>query len=401
LCYLSVPKESRPVWPPTREDLQRLYVEQKLSAMKIAKVYGLCYASEKTAESTVLYHLRMNGIARRDPAAHVRKVTDAMVDEWVARYEKGESLKQIAGDVVEAATVFNRLHKRGVQLRDKVEAQIKAVTIHERRPFTGSMAEKLYLCGLAAGDFGVVRHGRSVRARLGTTHPAMSTLFKMLLGRFGPVYEYPKLDHLSGYEWSLDCDLDETFEFLFAAKRAPLSLLADETSFLAFLAGFFDAEGSIYYHAKNERGSFELSIANKDFALLQGIGIWLDKLGIVHVLRSVSVDRERAIESGIANPNERMWRIVIWRFTDVQRLLSRMELKHPEKMAKAEIALRLPYRASRTVRKTVLEEWNSLCNKLDLECREYIEQARLEYEKKSRNRDNNLKPALFSDSSVK
>ena len=37
-------------WPPTKEDLQRLYIEKMLSAAKIAKVYGLEYASQKTAE---------------------------------------------------------------------------------------------------------------------------------------------------------------------------------------------------------------------------------------------------------------------------------------------------------------------------------------------------------------
>jgi len=55
-------------------DLERLYLQQKLSASKIAIVYGLKYARAKTAESTLLYQLRRNGIARRDPAAHISKV---------------------------------------------------------------------------------------------------------------------------------------------------------------------------------------------------------------------------------------------------------------------------------------------------------------------------------------
>ncbi len=81
--------------------------------MKIAKAYGLRYASDKTAESTILYHLKKNGIARREPAAHSRKATPYIVDEWVARYQKGESLKQIAGDAVDSVTVYNHLRKRG------------------------------------------------------------------------------------------------------------------------------------------------------------------------------------------------------------------------------------------------------------------------------------------------
>ena len=92
---------ARLAWPPLAEDLKRLYLEQKLSASKIATAYGLKYASAKTAESTILYHLKKNGISRRDPAAHIRKVTETMVDEWIVRYQKGESLKQIAGDAVD------------------------------------------------------------------------------------------------------------------------------------------------------------------------------------------------------------------------------------------------------------------------------------------------------------
>src|SRR6266480_7477217 len=124
----------RLVWPPLKGDLERLYLQQKLSASKIATLYGLNYASAKTAESTVLYHLKRNGITRRDPAAHVRKITETMVDEWVVRYQIGESLKQIAGDAVSPVTVFNHLHGRGLKLRDKVEAQIEAVTRFQKTP---------------------------------------------------------------------------------------------------------------------------------------------------------------------------------------------------------------------------------------------------------------------------
>ena len=71
-------------WPPKREDLERLYSGEKLSAAKIAEAYGLKYRSPKVAESTILYHLKKNGIQRRDRAEHIRKVTEEMVDGWVA-----------------------------------------------------------------------------------------------------------------------------------------------------------------------------------------------------------------------------------------------------------------------------------------------------------------------------
>lgn len=84
-------------WPPKKEDLERMYLVERMSAAKIAQAYGLKYKSPKVAESTVLYQLRRNGIARRDRAEHIRKVTAEMADSWVTRYEAGESLKRSQG----------------------------------------------------------------------------------------------------------------------------------------------------------------------------------------------------------------------------------------------------------------------------------------------------------------
>jgi len=166
---LSDSQDGHLVWPPTKQDLQRLYIDQKLSAGRIAKAYGVKYKNEKVAESTVLYQLKKNGIIRRDRADHVRKFTEAIVDEWVRRYKAGESLKQIAGNEISPVSIFLHLRKRGIQLRDKVEAQIAAVTKYERKPFHGDSAEKAYLMGLRYGDLDVVRHGRAIRVRVSTT----------------------------------------------------------------------------------------------------------------------------------------------------------------------------------------------------------------------------------------
>lgn len=179
-------------WPPKGEDLRRLYLDENLSAAKIAERYGLKYANPRTAESTVLYHLKRNGITRRDKAEHARRVTEEMADEWARRYEAGESLKQIAGSEVSPVTVFLHLKKRGVQLRDKVEAQIKAVTKHSRTAFCGDSIEKAYLLGFARGDLWVTTHGRAVRVKGGSTHQAFIELFRQLFGTYGAVYVYPR-----------------------------------------------------------------------------------------------------------------------------------------------------------------------------------------------------------------
>jgi hypothetical protein len=373
--------EQRPGWPPTKEDLERLYVHEHLSAMKIAVVYGLKYANPKTAESTILHHLKKNGISRRDCAEHIRKVTTEMVDEWVKRYQAGESLKQIAGDFVDPVTVFVHLHKRGMQLRDKVEAQIEAVTIHVKKPFEGSRADTAYIAGLTRGDFWAGSHGRAVRVRLGTTHPDMAGLFRQLFAKHGPIYEYPKPSQLSGYEWALDCDLDSSFEFLAQSKTDVSEYIHTPDLFMSFLAGFFDAEGSVYYHKKRKGGAFELVIANTDEGLLRKVAEELSRRGFALKLEPSEHNQVVAAERGW-NPGEVLWRILVWRFEDVCRLMAAMPVRHPEKKAKIEIALKLARSTEPHQKAATMVEWKELLSRIRIERDRFVEQAREVYERR-------------------
>lgn len=358
-------------WPPLPEDLRRLYLEEGLSASKIAKVYGLEYASAKTAESTVLYHLKKNGIARREAAAHIRKVTAKMVDQWVVRYQSGESLKQIAGDSVGPVTVFNHLRKRGIQLRDRLEAQIKATTKHQRHPFDGGDQMRAYLIGLVKGDFYVTRHGRAIRVKTGTTHPKMTELVRSIFSRHGAIYVYPRVNRLVGYEWSIDCDLDDSYEFLLEIDRSIPVLLRDERLFWSFLAGFFDAEGNIYFHKKGTRGAFELTISNTNEPLIKEIFERLRTLafGVKLTLDSQSKGRIEGTDEGI------IWRIRVWRYRDVVGMLQKLGLRHPEKVEATAIVLSLQSRANRTEVESTVFRWNEFRKQVKRERDEYLERA--------------------------
>jgi len=359
------------VWPPSAEDLKRLYLEQKLSASKVAEAYGLKYASAKTAESTILYHLKKNGIARRDAAAHLRKVTETMVDEWIVRYQDGESLKQIAGSAVNPVTVFNHLHERGLRLRDKIEAQIAAVSKFEKVPFSGDRHDRAYLVGMAIGDFASTRHGRAVRVKTSTTHPAMTHLFRSLFEKHGPIYEYPRESPLIGFEWSLDCDLDVSYSFLIDIRKSADKMMVDDDLFFDFLAGFFDSDGSIYFHKKKMHGAFEFSLANMSESLLRKISARLSEFGFTpHLAKSKQSD-----DRGVLNGANYIWRLTLWRYAEVVALLKRLPIRHPEKIAKAEIALRLGFRSEPESRNALRTEWEALKASIEADRFQYIERA--------------------------
>ena len=360
-------------WPPTKEDLERLYLRESLSAMKISAAYGLKYENPKCGEALVLYHLRKNRISRRDAAAHVRKVTEVMVDGWVARYEAGESLKQIAAGELSPVTVFNHLRKRGLKLRDKVEEVIRVNTKHPKTPFSGDAHEMAYLLGYARGDLWITTHGRAIRARVSTTHPAMLEVFTDLFCRYGPVYEYPRECELTGFEWSADADLDRTFDFL---NERPEAWLLDKSAFLHFLAGFFDAEGSIVFHKKGSGGAFELTLPNTDVGLLQKLVVKLQSLGFHPKLRIQNHRSDTRIINGyLMRRIEQMWRVDITRYREVRQLLQEMPLRHGEKVHKAAIALNLPYRASPQERAAIMDLWRQLIQTIEDEVQGSIRAA--------------------------
>ena len=347
-------------WPPSKEDLQRLYVEQKLSAAKIAKVYGLRYASLKTAESTVLHHLKKNGIKRRDPAEHVRKVSEEMVDGWVQRYQSGESLTQIAGGIVSPVSVFNHMKRRGIRLRDKVEAQLKAVKKFEKFPFLGSEEERAYLLGFTRGDLGVARHGRAIRIKTSSTHPAMIELVLSLFAPYGPTRVYPRFSKMVGYEWTVEGELDQSFEFLLSNKDIPPAEGAVNEIVLSYLAGLFDTEGSLWLR---KRRSFapRLSFTNKDASMLDWVESRLTRLGL-HCSRSLP-DKKGVLHTSL------------WRNGDVLRVLGQLPLKHPEKKAKARLIMN-----GKRNRTALARKWECLLTQIDVDILEFVRLAKTEIE---------------------
>ena len=362
-------------WPPKKEELEHLYLARRLSAMKISRVYGLKYPNPKSGESMILWYLRKFGIQRRDPAEHIRKITEEMVDAWVRRYEAGESLKAIAGESVVPVTVFNHLKRRGIQLRDKVEAQIKAVTKHQRKPFSEKDEERAYLSGFRAGDLNVVRHGRAVRVRTGTTHPWMATLFQELFHRYGYVHMYPKAAPHSGYEWNLESDLDGSFEFLMLElSEVPGEFANEPRLFHSFLAGFFDAEGSLYLHRKAWGSSFEMSITNTNVQLLTSITKILLRLNYYPKLVG---QRHRSESPGWVHSRSPIWRIMMWRRSDVARLLREMPLRHNEKRIKRELALRFFEPIDAEAARSILSEWEKLLDEIEIGRNSFVEKARV------------------------
>jgi hypothetical protein len=209
-----------------------------------------------------------------------------------------------------------------LHLRDKVEAQITAVTKFQKTPFDGSEEDRAYLLGLARGDLNVARHGRAIRVKTSSTHPAMIDLVAWLFAPHGPVRTYPRNSKLVGYEWTIETEVDHTFGFLLDEKLSTPRIGLSMALCLAYLAGLFDAEGSLWLR---DSGRFEprMSFTNTDLGLLIWVRDTLEKMGFHPHLGLPNADGVRQIQ--------------IWRVEEVLKLTRILPVRHPEKKAKARL----------------------------------------------------------------
>ncbi len=383
-------------WPPNEADLRRLYVEERLSAAKIALAYGRKTANRRSAAELVMYYLKKYGIERRDRVEELRKQTKSTVDAWSARYPYDESashdmsaeegavlellrvpnlsiehLNELAKKRVDA--VMRRLyHERrlsendishlignktggyvawlfgllGIPTRDFEEARITAigekVRIYERKPFDGTDEDKAYMLGLKHGDLhAYVPFGEAVRVSTSTTHPALSDLFAQLFSPYGHVSKYPRYKKdTNTYEWNLQAILDKSFGFLLESRDECREwVIRKDTTILSYLAGLMDAEGNIRIYPNPRTIGIIVSIWNTDTGLIEFANKCLKKLGY-RPMRPYLDKRKGGKSSGFQIERKKdYWRLQLGRFDEAQSLLRRVPLRHREKVEKKELAL--------------------------------------------------------------
>jgi hypothetical protein len=398
------------VWPPTKEDLQRLYVDEKLSAAKIAKVYGLKTGNPRSASFLVTYHLKKHGIERRDRVEELRKETEAAAAAWRAKYPKKECGEQsrpaeegwqadepirLAAD--EKAVIELLQHKnlsirhldpetkgrvkaameglhwtRGLSLNDIAdlvgnktsgyssylfkelgikprpfeEARLKGihdhVRIHERKPFDGTDEDKAYMLGVAHGDLHIATPWNGViSASTSTTHPAMVQLFRSLFSQYGHVYLLPRYKYdTETYEWNLQVILDDTFRFLLLEHREAWRWVSQlESTLYSYLAGVWDAEGSFEIRENRKVVAIRLPIYNTNLSLVEFIISKLRGLGYTPWGPYLAKRKgDTSSKWGIPLRKD-YWKAEVLDLDQSQSILTKLPLRHREKVGMKELAL--------------------------------------------------------------
>jgi len=227
-------------WPPSKEELERLYSTYK-SIRKIAKMFG-------KSPTTIRMRMMIYGIPRNMHGR--RKTVTRREDGWpptkdelkkaYASYKSIRRLAKIYGKNPSSVRYF--LIKYGIP---RYHGEPK-------KPFNGDKKEMLYLCGHSE-DLYVTRDKRCIVAMLSTTHPASVSLFKTLFQPYSKIREKPRINmglickgHPAIVLWTR---LHSSFDFLLRYKKDRMRFLRETVKnrgdALSHLSGLVDAEGCI------------------------------------------------------------------------------------------------------------------------------------------------------------
>jgi len=289
----------------SKEELIELYVNKKLSTYKIAKIYN--------CGSRTIYGILIRlGINPRQ-LKRIKISKDKLMDLY---YKQKLSYSQIAKKYnCSASIIFDKMKKYKILPRSASEAN----TIYPKKDFSGNLVEKAYLIGFRLGDLNVKKEGYLIKVKTNTTKTEQVELIKNLFGEYGNV-------NVGNYKekfFGMDIGLNKSFYFL-VPKEDDIDkwILRNNKHFLAFLAGYTDAEGNIGVYSNRAR----VRIGSYDKNLLYKIHKKLISMNLQNTYRLETF-------AGTHNQNQDFWRVSISKKEDLLKLLKLIEpyIKHAKR----------------------------------------------------------------------
>jgi len=233
--------------------LKELYWHQQMSSPEIASVYSC-------TPVYILALLRKYGIKIRTKSEAKRFFYNINIPKNRLKrlyLERKISSVKIAKELkCSPGLVRNRLREYKIPIRSIQEAlPLSNIPKYPRHNFSGSLEEKAYLIGFRRGDLHAYQaRSRTIAVSMGSTKLNQIRLFESLFSKYGHVWK-GKIDQRG--EIPVCCCLNNTFNFLLKKKDLIESwILRNKKYFAAFLAGYSDAEGS--FCLCKEDGVFEI-----------------------------------------------------------------------------------------------------------------------------------------------
>ena len=320
----SLSEATRKVFIP-KTTLKNFYCQKKLSTEMIGKLYHCSHA-------TILNMMRLYGIKRRSQLG-IRKPVIVPKDILKRLYlERKLSRIQIAKKIKCSGSAIEKLMKKyNIKPRSLSEAQMK----YPKYNFSGNLIEKSYLIGFRLGDLNVEVAKLQVQVRCSTTVTAQVKLMKSLFSKYTHLDIKKTRFIKKQLVTDIRCFLNNSFNFLLLKKdQIEPWIIKNNKFFLAFLAGYIDAEGCFlirrYKNMKTHVAGFELQSYDKN--IINTIWEKITSMGIRTPKPKMS--RRKGYESKIGFINKKdMWRLSIYKKDSLLKFLDFIKpyLKHPKK----------------------------------------------------------------------
>jgi len=250
--------------PIDKDSLIELYKNQKLNTYQIADIYGCCQA-------TIWKRLKEFSIKARTPYELISNVPSKEELEKLYLNEKLSTWQIQKRFGFARGTVHRKLTEYGLPSRSLAKSHM----IHPRKDFSGDQIERAYLIGFRIGDLRVrkpYKNSETISIECGTTKEEQLELIKGMFEKYAYVWISKK--NKKGAK-NIGANLPLSFDFLLS-KDEPDWVFEKEDIFFSFLAGFTDAEGSIWSNYRQTR----FTLASYDTGILHKIYQRFLKLGI-------------------------------------------------------------------------------------------------------------------------
>jgi len=223
---------------------------------------------------------------------------------------------------VSASKITKLLREYSIPRRSLSEANRK----YDYQSFGGDSLQAAYLLGFRTGDLHASISGSEILVSTSSTHAAMGRLFDALFSRYAHVGKTPSI-RKDRYEWAHYCYLDRSFEFLLRKPRyVPPQILESTELFLAFLAGYLDAEGSYRIYPQEGTAAFSLRVNSEDEHILRGLAMGLRRMGY-HVYFKILAKR-----SDTTRYQRDLWTLGLFRKDEIIDLTKKLRHVHDEKV---------------------------------------------------------------------
>ncbi len=303
-----------------KDQLVKFYIVQRLSTAVIAKKFNCNHV-------TILNYLKKYKISSRSRLGNRNAVSIEKEVLYDLYSIKGFTQKQIADQFGHSRFGIQRLMKiYGIKSRTDSESHTKYL----KYDFNGDFAEKAYMVGFRLGDLNVHKVHELIQVRCSTTKEAQKHLIESLFKKYGHVHTWKA----KRGTFEIIALLNQSFNFLLPKVDLIEDwILVDTNNFLAFLAGYADAEGSYYLRkpyykrAKSGWGVFEISTNDKN--IIQTIYLLLKDLGIeanFSKSRIAGVIDKRGVKT-----NKDVWRLTVSRKQSLWNFIKMIEPFHKHK----------------------------------------------------------------------